>query len=110
MGDGPPVIFYVRLTSAQQLSKEVVVWKQLKHRNILPLYGITDGNEGLGFVSPWMEEVHIRAFVRNNSTFNRFNLVSDPRPSCHVVLTPFSWWTYARVSLTCTQKAFSTAT
>ena len=93
MGDGSPVVFYVRLTSAQELSKEVFIWKQLKHRNLLPLYGVAIVYKYPYFVSPWIEDVNIRTFVRNNSTFNRFNLVSDPRPSCHVALTPFSWWT-----------------
>jgi len=112
MAGGSPVISYVRLTPAQQLSKEVVIWKHLKHRNLLPLYGVTrtTGNEGPCFVSPWIEEANIRTFTRNNPTFNRFDLVSNPRLSCHVALTPSSWWTYVRVSLTCTQKAFSTAT
>ena len=108
--------FYIRLTFVQQFSKEAIIWGQLKHRNLLPLYGVSAGIKITGIdyehpclVSPWMENGNIRVFVRTNPTVNRFKLVSSPRPSCDTALTPFSWRTYARASVTCIRKALSTA-
>ena len=107
----------IKLTSVQQLSKEAIIWKQLKHRNLLPLYGVCASITLTGFeyrrpclVSPWMKNGDVCAFVRNNPTFNRFNLASNLCLPCGILLTPSSWWTYARVSFTCIPKASSTGT
>ena len=107
----------VRLTFIQQLSKETIFWKQLKHRNLLPLYGIRAGitltgieYQHLCLISPWMKNGNVRAFVRNNPTFNRFNLVSNPCLLCDILLTPSSWRMYARASFTRIPKASSTGT
>jgi len=80
------------------LSNEAIIWKKLKHRNLLPLFGVSAGIKIAGInyehpclVSPWMENGDIRVFARKNPTFNRFKLVNNPHPSCDAVLTPFSW-------------------
>ena len=72
----------VGLTSTQQLAKEVIIWKHLKHRNILPFYGVSTSIKFCGvktvnpcLVSPWMVNGNIRVFGQNNPTFNRFKLV-----------------------------------
>jgi len=38
-----PVNLNFRQTSVQQLSKETIIWKHLKHQNLLPLYGVSTG-------------------------------------------------------------------
>jgi len=103
------ITFDDRLTSVQQLANEAVIWMHLKHRNLLPLYGVST-SIGIAhgqpcLVSPWMENGEICVFAGNNPTFNRFSLASDPCLPRDIGLNPFSWQTYARASVTCIQKA-----
>ena len=112
--DNSLTTFNTKLTSPQQLAKEVIVWGQLNHRNLLPLYGIStsfkvanDGYPNPCLVSPWMENGKLCVFVRKNPTFNRFNLASNPPPLHVTPLIPFSWWMYAMASFTCTRNTSS---
>lgn len=48
----------------QKFSKEAVVWKDLKHQNILPLTGVmTTGPHELAMISDWMEHGNINEFI-----------------------------------------------
>lgn len=82
-------------TSVQQLSKEAILWKHFKHRNILPLLGVSikiSGNKARNpcLVSPWMKNGSIFLFAKRYPSFNRFNLASTPRFLCDGVLTSYS--------------------
>ncbi|KAJ7588215.1 hypothetical protein C8J56DRAFT_67021 [Mycena floridula] len=62
---------------------EAILWSQLSHPNILPLYGIYDFSRGgtsqLCLVSPWMDNGNISRFLRYASadSFNRHSLIID---------------------------------
>ncbi|KAF9781245.1 kinase-like domain-containing protein [Thelephora terrestris] len=60
----------------KRFCKEIVLWKQLRHKNILPFYGACMGNQ-LGMVSPWLENGNIIGFTRKNPEANRLNLLID---------------------------------
>ncbi|KAF5391073.1 hypothetical protein D9757_003117 [Collybiopsis confluens] len=48
----------------KKLTKELGVWKQLKHPNILPLYGTVSGFGPLeGLVCPWMEYGNVSRYM-----------------------------------------------
>ena len=79
MRGSSPVTLNVGATSVQQLSKEAIVWKCLKHRNLPPLYGVPVRVEIVGIeckypclMSQRMENGNVRVFVKDNPTFNRF--------------------------------------
>ncbi|KAJ7651249.1 kinase-like domain-containing protein, partial [Roridomyces roridus] len=48
----------------EAFSKEAITWRQLSHPNVLPFYGLFKDNSRLCLVSPWMENGHIRNFLR----------------------------------------------
>ena len=52
----------------------MVLWKQLRHKNLLQFYGacVTDQ---FGMVSPWLNNGNIVAFTRKNPEVNRLRLV-----------------------------------
>jgi len=56
------------------LAREVVGWKWLQHRNILPFVGVTPE---LAIVSDLMENGNIMEFVNNHPRYNRLRLVSN---------------------------------
>ncbi|TDL15591.1 kinase-like protein, partial [Rickenella mellea] len=69
-----------RLIFMQDFSHEAVVWRQLRHRNILPFYGVFKGDDTfdrLCLVSPWMEAGNIVDFVNSHRDCNRILLLSD---------------------------------
>ena len=52
----------------------MVLWKQLRHRNLLPFYGAYMIDR-LGMVSPWLENGNIVRFTGRNPEVNRLQLV-----------------------------------
>ncbi|KAJ7651156.1 kinase-like domain-containing protein [Roridomyces roridus] len=48
-------------------SREAVIWRQLSHPNLLPFYGLYKFRQRLCLVSPWMENGHVRAFLKEHS-------------------------------------------
>ncbi|TDL15582.1 kinase-like protein [Rickenella mellea] len=59
---------------------EAVIWRQLRHKNILPLYGVFEGDntfDRLCLVSPWMEGGNISDFLISHPDSNRVLLLSD---------------------------------
>ncbi|KAF9781255.1 kinase-like domain-containing protein, partial [Thelephora terrestris] len=65
-----------RAEITKRFCKEMVLWKQLHHKNLLPFYGACMGNQ-FGMVSPWLESGNIIGFTRKNSEANRLNLLID---------------------------------
>ena len=60
----------------QRFCHEVVLWKQFKHPNLLPLLGATKALYTLIMVSEWMEHGTIMEFVTLFPETNRLKLVS----------------------------------
>ncbi len=72
------------LTDIQAFHHEAILWSQLSHPNILPLYGmyfLDDGHSQLCLVSPWMEKGNIRDYLLNlperDDSATQLRLVSD---------------------------------
>ena len=70
----------------QRFCKEVMTWKALHHQNVLPLLGVTMGNNQFSMVSEWMVNGNINEFIKAHRDANRFELVgtypADDR-ACH---------------------------
>ncbi|KAJ7622888.1 kinase-like domain-containing protein [Mycena polygramma] len=47
-----------------QFSREALIWRQFCHPNLLPFFGLYYFQQRLCLVSPWMENGHIRAFLK----------------------------------------------
>ncbi|KAF8071537.1 armadillo-type protein [Lyophyllum atratum] len=60
-------------------SKETILWEQLSHQNLLPLYGLyrSQSRLGLCLVSPWMENGDINMYLKNNPSADRNLLALD---------------------------------
>ncbi|TDL14172.1 kinase-like protein, partial [Rickenella mellea] len=59
---------------------EAVVWRQLRHRNILPFYGIFKGDHTLDrlcLVSPWMDAGNIVKFLKQFPDSDRISMLAD---------------------------------
>ncbi|KIM60381.1 hypothetical protein SCLCIDRAFT_946908 [Scleroderma citrinum Foug A] len=57
----------------KRVLKEIPIWSELKHDNILPLLGITtDFDFTMSIVSPWMQLGNALDYVQNEAV--------DPRP------------------------------
>jgi len=54
-----------------------VIWRHLRHPNILPLVGVTLGQGRCSMVSNWMENGTINQFVKDNQDANRIDLLVD---------------------------------
>ncbi|KAF8188796.1 kinase-like domain-containing protein [Mycena galopus ATCC 62051] len=44
--------------------REALIWRQMSHPNLLPFYGLYYFQKRLCLVSPWMDNGHIRAFLK----------------------------------------------
>ena len=60
----------------QEFCREVVLWKQFKHPNLLPLVGAKNSPPALVMVSEWMEHGTIADFIVARPEANRLKLVS----------------------------------
>ena len=61
------------------LAREVVAWKWLQHKNILPFIGVT---REFAIVSDFMENGNIMKFIAEHPSYNRLHLVSKARLCC----------------------------
>ncbi|KAG6890510.1 hypothetical protein C0995_007709 [Termitomyces sp. Mi166 len=75
---------FVRLNKKTQIphfekvvSKEAILWGQLRHPNILPFYGIYRFNNGISLVAPWMENGDVCQYLKQHDKSNRIVLVYD---------------------------------
>ena len=62
----------------QKFCHEVVLWKQFRHPNLLPLLGATKSSDTLTMVSEWMENGTIMDFIVAHPGTNRLKLASVP--------------------------------
>jgi len=69
----------------QLLIQEVIVWKWLRHENILPFIGVMFAPSPISIVSERMENGNIMEFTEVNQDYNRLRLVSEGRiiSLCH---------------------------
>jgi serine/threonine protein kinase len=71
----------------QAFYREVIVWKSLKHPNIVPFLGVpTKVPPPFEIVCEWMENSRITEYVRENPNVDRIGLVSG---FSFAVTTPF---------------------
>ncbi|KAF7368120.1 Kinase-like protein [Mycena sanguinolenta] len=63
----------------KELAREVLIWKELSHPNVLPLLGIdlTIRKPSCCLVSPWMKNGNVMAFLERYPDFNKLSLVRD---------------------------------
>ncbi|KAG6905887.1 hypothetical protein DXG01_017094 [Tephrocybe rancida] len=61
----------------KQFSKEVILWGQLSHTNVLPIYGLYRFKSRLCIVAPWMQNGDIVAYLKLNPDVDRRSLVLD---------------------------------
>lgn len=54
-----------------------MLWRNLRHQNVLPLLGATMTEYQFVTVSEWMNHGNINEFLRWNSDANRLELVSS---------------------------------
>ena len=59
---------------SQSFFKEAVMWKKLRHPNIVPFVGVT--TDPLQVVSEWMPNGSLIEFVEKNPDVKRIGLVS----------------------------------
>ncbi|TDL21795.1 kinase-like protein [Rickenella mellea] len=70
----------IREKALKEFSHEAVIWRQLKHPNILPFYGVFTGDEHfdrLCLVSPWMDAGNAIDYLNVHPDGNRLSLLSD---------------------------------
>jgi len=53
-----------------------MTWRTLHHPNVLPLLGVTMGDNHFAMVSDWMANGNIKEFLKAHSDANRYELVS----------------------------------
>ena len=55
-----------------------MLWRQLRHQNILPFYGVTVDAFApqLAMISPWLENGCVIRYLKENSTVDRKQMVS----------------------------------
>ena len=63
---------------AQRFCKEVVIWRTLRHPNVLPLLGVMMTEDRFAMISEWMNNGNVSDFVKANPNANRFELVGCP--------------------------------
>ncbi|KAG6843459.1 hypothetical protein H0H87_004374, partial [Tephrocybe sp. NHM501043] len=61
----------------KQFSKEVILWGQLSHPNVLPIYGLYGFQNRLCLVAPWMAHGDISTYLKLHPEASRLLLVSD---------------------------------
>ena len=63
-----------------------MIWKALRHPNVLPLLGAMMSNNKFVMVSEWMVNGNINEFIKTHRDANRFKLVkfySTVDCTCH---------------------------
>ena len=85
------------LWALQSFFREAVIWKRLRHPNIVPFIGDTTSH--LQVVSKWMQNGTLIKFIKRNPGTDRISLVSPFMSSCLTgnVIFP-SYWISPKVS------------
>ncbi|TDL24594.1 kinase-like protein [Rickenella mellea] len=70
----------VRECVLKEFSHEAVIWRQLRHPNILPFYGVFKGDalfDRLCLISPWMDAGNVNDYLGDHPDSDRLSLLSD---------------------------------
>jgi len=62
------------LKHVNRTARELKTWSKLKHRNILPLYGLAVFQNCLAVVSPWMEHGSVKSVLKKSPNNDRYLL------------------------------------
>jgi len=62
------------LSPRQSFLKEAIIWKRLRHPNVVPFIGVT--RDPLQFVSEYMPNGTLTRYVKNHPSADRIELVS----------------------------------
>ncbi|EEB91654.1 hypothetical protein MPER_09956, partial [Moniliophthora perniciosa FA553] len=70
----------VLFTNAQdkllkRLQAEILVWHQLAHRNVAPLYGLVQNSKGIGMVSLWYNNGTLYQYMQDRPHVNKLALI-----------------------------------
>ena len=69
--------------ASQELCKEAIVWRQLRHENIAPFLGLCEDSElfrnRVALVSPWMSNGDLSSYLQKNPDVDRVPFVSSFR-------------------------------
>jgi serine/threonine protein kinase len=68
---------YLAFAVSQDIAREVLLWKELDHPNILPFLGVdmTLRHPSCCLVSPWMKNGSVLAFIKAHPDSDRLSLV-----------------------------------
>ncbi|RDB18377.1 Serine/threonine-protein kinase STY8 [Hypsizygus marmoreus] len=61
----------------KRFSAEAILWAQLSHPNLLPIYGLYRYTSRLCFVSPWMDNGDVTTYLKQIPDVDRTLLISD---------------------------------
>ncbi|TDL24383.1 kinase-like protein [Rickenella mellea] len=61
----------------RDFAHEAIIWRLLRHPNILKFYGVFRGDDRLCLVSPWMSAGNIVKYLENNPKSDRLALLGD---------------------------------
>ncbi|KAE9384733.1 kinase-like protein, partial [Gymnopus androsaceus JB14] len=69
----------IRQKIRKQFCNEALLWRQLKHPNILPLLGVNTDLFSPSFclISPWMENGNIISYLKQNTAHNRYKVLLE---------------------------------
>ncbi|KDR73425.1 hypothetical protein GALMADRAFT_124495 [Galerina marginata CBS 339.88] len=65
------------LDKEPRFQREVSIWRELHHPNVVPLYGVIYIDEDLYSVSPWMDNGTAVAFVKKFPSADRMKILTD---------------------------------
>ncbi|EJD00249.1 kinase-like protein [Fomitiporia mediterranea MF3/22] len=62
----------------QEFCKEAMIWRQFRHQNILPFYGvcIDEFSPRLALVSPWMRNGDVLSYLKENDGVNHIAVIA----------------------------------
>ncbi|KAH9483782.1 Serine/threonine-protein kinase STY17 [Psilocybe cubensis] len=60
-----------------RLQREVTIWRELNHPNVVPLYGVIYIDEDIYTVSPWMDNGTALAYLKKYPTADRLKILID---------------------------------
>jgi len=72
----PPNLSSLTTRTQQAFCQEAVIWKRLRHLNILPLLGVTISP--LQLISDWMPGGDLSEYIKTHPDADRLGLVSSP--------------------------------
>ncbi|KAF8163016.1 ras guanine nucleotide exchange factor domain-containing protein [Crassisporium funariophilum] len=65
------------LDEETRFQREVSIWREVEHPNIVPLYGIIYKDDDLYSVSPWMDNGTAIAYVKKYPTVDRLKILTE---------------------------------